>query len=218
MSPDHCLLVDATGSIATKISDKEIFYFAFLSYDRSVHTEPVAHIEILTELSTSNTLKCIPMRFLEDEQNLFNYTSHSVPLLCTTDVSWPIIKTFVGVFNNETIEQYIGRSYLIVSGKATANDLSVTKVKTFVHISLCYVMKVFARKVNNCFKEDKNFIKFSLSLLQTLPLIPIFLISADICLKFYLASIPVIAKTQKCIRRKRWIRKLNLARSWKAIL
>ena len=169
MSSDHCLLVDATGSIATKISDKEIFYFAFLSYDRSVHTEPVAHIEILTELSTSNTLKFILMRFLEDEQNRFNYTSHSVPLLCTTDFSWPIIKTFVGVFNNETIEQYIGRSYLIVSGKATANDLSVTKVKTFVHISLCHVMKAFARKVNKCFKEDKNFIKFSLSLLANAP-------------------------------------------------
>ena len=87
MSVNHCLLVDATGSIATKISEKEIFYFAFISYDRSVQTEPVAHIEILTELSTTNTLKFILMRFLEDEMKRFNYTTHSVPLLCTTDVS-----------------------------------------------------------------------------------------------------------------------------------
>ena len=57
MSVHHCLLVHATGSIATKISEKEIFYFAFISYDRSVQTEPVAHIDILTELSTTNTLK-----------------------------------------------------------------------------------------------------------------------------------------------------------------
>ena len=39
---------------------------------------------------------------------------------------------------------------------ATANDLSVTKVKTFVHISLCHAMKAFARKVNKCFKGDKS--------------------------------------------------------------
>ena len=38
MSVHHCLLVDATGSIAKKISEKEIFYFAFISYDKSVQT------------------------------------------------------------------------------------------------------------------------------------------------------------------------------------
>ena len=43
------------------------------------------------------------------------------------------------------------------------------KVQTFVHISLCHVMKAFARKVNKCFKEDRNFIKFSLSLLANAP-------------------------------------------------
>ena len=43
MSDNHLLLIDATGSIATKLSNKEIFYFAFTSYDRSAHTEPVAH-------------------------------------------------------------------------------------------------------------------------------------------------------------------------------
>ena len=94
----------------------------------------------------------------------FNYTTHSVPLLCTSDVSWPIIKTFVDVFNNESVEEYIGRSYTILSGKATINDLPVDKIKTFVHISLCHIMKAFAKKVNKCFKEDRNFIKFSLRL------------------------------------------------------
>ena len=55
MSAEHSLVVDATGSIASKLSEKEFFYFAFLSYDKSVKTEPVAHIEILTDLSTTNT-------------------------------------------------------------------------------------------------------------------------------------------------------------------
>ena len=89
MSSNHCLLVDATGSLVTKISDKEIFYFAFISHDRSVQTKPVAHIEILTEISTINTHKFVLMRFLEDEMSRFNYTTHIVPLLCPSDVFWP---------------------------------------------------------------------------------------------------------------------------------
>ena len=38
MSSDHCLFADATGSLVTKISEKEIFYFAFISHDRSAHS------------------------------------------------------------------------------------------------------------------------------------------------------------------------------------
>ena len=35
MAKHHCLLVDATGTIAQKLNGKEIFYFAFLSFDKS---------------------------------------------------------------------------------------------------------------------------------------------------------------------------------------
>ena len=131
--------------------------------DRSIQSMLLT--EILTEISTTNTLKFILMRFLEDELKRYNYTTHGVPLLCTTDVSWPIIKSLLGVFNNESVEEYIGRSFVIVSGKATSSDLSINKIKIVLHISLCHVMKAFANKVNKCFKEDKNFMKFSLSLL-----------------------------------------------------
>ena len=165
MSSSHSLLVDATGSIATKLTDKEIFYFAFFSYDRSIQTEPVPHLELLTDLSTTNTLKFIFMRFLEDEMKRFNYISFSVPLLCTTDFSWPIIKSLVEALNNESVETYLGRSYLIVTGKATVNDLPVKTIKTFLHISLCHSMKALARKVNKCFKAERNFVKYCLSLL-----------------------------------------------------
>ena len=105
------------------------------------------------------------MRFLEDEMKRFNYTTHSVPLFCTTDVSWPIIKSLVGAFNNESVDEYISRSHKIVSGKANASELPASHPKTAVHISLCHSMKAFTVKVNKCFKVNKNFIKFYLSLL-----------------------------------------------------
>ena len=105
------------------------------------------------------------MRFLEDEMKRFNYISFSVPLLCTTDFSWPIINSLVEALNNESVKTYLGRSYLIVTGKATVNDLPVKTIKTFLHISLCYSMKALARKVNKCFKAERNFVKYCLSLL-----------------------------------------------------
>lgn len=169
MSNSHSLLVDATGAITLKKDRKEIFYFAFVSYDRSVKTEPVPHIELLTELSTTKTLKFILSRFLEDDMKRFNYTSFSVPLLCTTDFSWPIIKSLVESFNNETIEEYLTRSHIIVSGNATALEIPTTKRKTFIHISLCHVMKALSKKVNDHFdkkrKSEKVFVKYILSLL-----------------------------------------------------
>ena len=83
----------------------------------------------------------------------FNYTTYSVPLLCTTDCSWPIIKCLIGTFNNETLEQYIMRSYQIVSGKATDDTLSINFHKTFVHISLCHSMKAYCKKIDNSIKK-----------------------------------------------------------------
>ena len=165
MSKNHCLFVDATGTITLKLNDKEILYFSFVSYDRSLKTEPVPHLEILTDRCTTNTLKFIFSTFLEDETKRYRYTTHSVPILCITDVSWPIIKCLVECLNKETLEQYLYRSYKICSGNASIQDLPTISVKTFVHISLCHAMKAFARKVGKCFKEDKNFIKYCMSLL-----------------------------------------------------
>ena len=165
MSKNHCLLVDATGTITLKLNDKEILYFSFISFDRSLKTEPVPHLEILTDRSTTNTLKFVLSTFLEDETKRYRYTTHSVPILCITDVSWPIIKCLVESFHKETLEQFICRSYRISSGNASIEDLPTISVKTFVHISLCHAMKAFARKIGKCFKKEKYFMKYCMSLL-----------------------------------------------------
>ena len=104
-------------------------------------------------------------RFLEDEVRRFNYTSFSIPLLCTTDFSWPIIKSLIEAFNNESVKEYLGRSYLIIAWKAEEKHLPNKTAKIFLHISLCRVMKAFAEKVNKCFKKERNFVKFVTSLL-----------------------------------------------------
>ena len=107
MVNSHSVLVDATGTISLKINDKEIFYFSFLFFDRSVKTEPVPFLEILTDRATTNTLKSLLLQYLEDEMKRYVYTSHSVPVLCTTDCSWPILKCLVECLNAEKLEEYI---------------------------------------------------------------------------------------------------------------
>ena len=135
MIKKHYLLVDATGSIATTLNGKEIFCFAFISFDRSLKVEQVPHIEVLTDRATFNTLEFILSTFLEDEKKKYGYTTHSVPVLCTTDCSWPILKCLVSAFNKETLEGYIHTSYKICSGKASMLDFPSEPNKTFLRIS-----------------------------------------------------------------------------------
>ena len=164
MTKKHSLLVDATGTIASKLNEKEIFDFAFLSFNRSLDVEPVPHIELLTDRASFNTLEFVLSTLLEDEKRKYGYRSHSVPLLCTTDCSWTILKCLVSAFNKENLEAYIHRSYKVYTDEATVADLPSEPPKTFLHISLCHLMKSICYKINQSFKKEKQFVKFCISL------------------------------------------------------
>ena len=88
-----------------------------------------------------------------------------MPILCTTDCSWPILKCLSEGFNGESLEEYTSRSYKVASGDALSNDLPTRPNKSFFHISLCQSMKAFAKKVNHYFTRERDFIKFVMSLL-----------------------------------------------------
>ena len=165
MTKKHSLLVVATGTIASKLNEKGIFYFAFLSFNRSLNVEPVPHIELLTDRASFNTLEFVLSTFLEDEKRKYGYRSHSVPLLCTTDCSWPILKCLVGAFNKQNLKAYIHRSYKVCTDEATVADLPSEPPKTFLHISLCHLMKSICYKINQSFKKEKQFVKFCISFL-----------------------------------------------------
>ena len=59
------------------------------------------------------------------------------------------------VFNNESIEDYLGRLYLVVTGKVSSTELPCKK--TFLNIS---------------FKEERNFIKFTMNLITNSFMLP----------------------------------------------
>ena len=95
MVKSHSMLVDATGTISIKVNTRKYLIFRPFFFDRSIKTEPVTRLQIVTDRASTNTLKSLHSMFLEDEMKRYGYTSHSVPILCTTDWSWPILKCLV---------------------------------------------------------------------------------------------------------------------------
>lgn len=62
----------------------------------------------------------------------------------------------VRFFNNESIEEYLGRSYKIVTGEASAKNLPVKPLKLFVHFCLSHIMHAFSRYLKKFFTEKKK--------------------------------------------------------------
>ena len=67
--------------------------------------------------------------------------SRVTQFLYTTDYSWPILKCLVECPNKEKLEDYLVRSYKIVSGRATEIDLPVRGVKTSWYLPISELQK-----------------------------------------------------------------------------
>ena len=77
-------------------------------------------------------------------------------VLFTCCISWPIIKAALRVFNNESIEEYYQRSYIIATRNATSKELPTTVSKTFIHLCPSHVMNIFLEGQEGTSKELKE--------------------------------------------------------------
>lgn len=132
----------ATSNIATKMWEKRIFYFGFVIYNKDIRTEPVPILEVLTDCPDKRSLTCLLTSLLRDEQKCFGLRCKTIPLLCTVDLSWPLIRTILTTFNKESLEDDLDRSLKIVTGKTSLGKLPVGNGKEiFIHICLAHFMK-----------------------------------------------------------------------------
>ena len=62
-------------------------------------------------------------------------------------MSWPILKSAIRCFYNESVEEYLSRSYRISNGRASSSDLNVKPSKLFLDICLSYIVHAFSRQL-----------------------------------------------------------------------
>ena len=131
-------MLDATGSIASKVNGKAVPYYIFLLTNTIKNLDPLPLLEINNSYDEKPIKWCLEA-FLKDEKERYGQNVSTIPLIFTYDMSWPIIKPAIYVFNNKSIEKYCQRSYVIATRNAGSKELPISVSKTLIHfcLSLC---------------------------------------------------------------------------------
>ena len=138
MVKQYPVIVDATCGVTSKVNESRVFYYAFILYNRSIKTEAVPFLEVLTDRPDENSLTISSNYFLGSEKENHGPKSGSKPLAVICDLSWPIIKCMLSVFNRKSQDEYINDCYLILNGTASYNELPKDIVFTVVHLCLAH--------------------------------------------------------------------------------
>ena len=112
--------------------------------------EPTPVCKILNDCQDETPLIWCLERFMKQEQKRYGFKAKTVPPLFICDVSWPIIKTVLKVFNNETFPQYIDWCFNIVTGSARSHQISQSFI---IYICLSHFMKAVSRNVKKHIKS-----------------------------------------------------------------
>ena len=106
----------------------------------------MVNIEILADSHNEQPIKNCPQQFITDKKKKYSHKFNTIPIIFTWDMWWPILKLTARSFNYESFEEYIGRSYKIVTGKA----------KLFVHFCLSHIMHAFSKNLKKLFTGNKK--------------------------------------------------------------
>ena len=162
----QCQYLVPPGVLLQKQIAKMVLYYTFLLTNTIKKLEPLPLLEVLTNSYYEKPIKWCLDAFLKDEKERYGHNVSSIPLIFTCDVSWPIIKPALRVFNNELIEEYCRRSYTIATGNATSKELPTIVSKTFIQLRLSHVMNSFSRRSERYFKRiERTFVIYCCSLL-----------------------------------------------------
>ena len=129
----YALMGDATGSIAAKVGTKMILCYSFVLCDKTRSSELLANIGILTDSHDELPIRHRLNQLILNEKIKFGHNSNTVPFLFTCDMSWPILKSAICCFNNESVEEYLSLSYRISNCRASSSDLHMKPSKLFLY-------------------------------------------------------------------------------------
>ena len=139
---ENTMVCDATCGVAAVVDVKRVFYFGFMLYDKSVVTEPVPVLQVLTDAPDEQSLTSSLQMFGRDQYR--KYPKHQVkPIVTICDMSWPLIKSLLMVFNRLTLPEYINLCFKIVSGFAEKHDFLQNLYFMVILLCLAHIMKLF---------------------------------------------------------------------------
>ena len=145
---------DATGSIIAKVGNNILLHYSFLVCDITRNSEPLANTEILTDSLDDLPIRHCLNQFIFDEKRKFGHNSNTVPVLFTCDMSWPILKSTICCFNNESVEEYLSRSYRISNGRSS--DLHIKPSKLFLRFCLLHITHAFSRRLESISQDVRK--------------------------------------------------------------
>eukprot|EP00794_Sanderia_malayensis_P000042 gene42-635_t len=134
--PNDIFYIDATGTVTGKSKGfpKMLHYVAAIRHPFGKPPQlPVA--EFITTSYAQFSIRHFLMAIHEKKYRKYKANT-SNPGLILIDFSWAIILVCFGEFCMSDLKEYINRTYRIVMGLATKDDLE----KTLIHVCLAHVM------------------------------------------------------------------------------
>ena len=137
IAPRDIVYFDATGSVVQKMSCyKRILYYALCVRHPFGKTPPLPVAEFISSSHSTESI-CRGLMLLREKEKQIYSGKFSYPALVLVDNSLAMILACLQAFNNETLPKYVDRTFRIVRGKATEEDLKLT----LIHVCYSHSMK-----------------------------------------------------------------------------
>ena len=140
VSKNSPLFCDATGTIVAlpKQQGKQptVYYYAVVLKHPNEGKSPLAVAELITEDHTVLSVSFFLQSLRRAESQLYNSSNLTIPLQVIIDRSQVLLISFLNVYNMESIEEYLHRTFRIVSGCGKPKDF----LKISPHACTSHVM------------------------------------------------------------------------------
>lgn len=148
---------DATGSVTWKDGNKEYLYYAIVfpnptRQEEGEKSSPCPIAELISTNQSEPTISNWLQLFRYREKSIYGFRNLTTPCLISSDRSLPLLVSSLKVFSGETMKQYLERSWRIVSGVASDEDLN----GMVVHSGLCHFMKDGKEYCRKYYKKENS--------------------------------------------------------------
>eukprot|EP00794_Sanderia_malayensis_P019325 gene19325-21249_t len=137
--------VDATGGLHEKINGVgRLLYYAMVIPHPFGKGPPITVAEMIANEHTADSIRRLFEELCYRERLVYKATGNSIPLGIMTDFSLVIIVAAMVEFNNESYRAYLERTYKIMVGLASVEELQ----KLFVFTCSGHMMKNIKKHAN----------------------------------------------------------------------